>query len=196
MRKALDRLYIASGWTGALFIALICVLVFVQVLLNLVDRLSSLLTGSAIGLSIPSYSDFTGFFLAAASFFALAYTLREGGHIRVSLVIQNLAPGVRHFVEIWCVAAALAASGYFAWYMALLVGESFTYNDLSPGIVAVPIWLPQSAVLAGLAVLSIALLDDLVALLGGRKPSYDGKGENLLEGEEPVPVLERGAGHE
>ncbi len=171
---------------GAIFIALICALVFAQVLLNLVDRLSSLLTGSAIGLSIPSYSDFTGFFLAAASFLALAYTLREGGHIRVSLVIQNLAPRARHAIEIWCVSVALAASSYFAWYMALLVGESYAYNDLSPGIIAVPIWIPQSAVLAGLLVLSIALLDELVMLFSRRKPSYDGKGENLLEGEKPV----------
>ena len=53
-------------------------------MLNLIDRISSLLTGQAIGLTIPSYADFTGFFLAASSFFALAHTHREGGHIRVS----------------------------------------------------------------------------------------------------------------
>ena len=194
MRTALNRLYLLSGWTGAVFIALICLLVFAQVLLNLVDRLASVLTGSAIGLSIPSYSDFTGFFLAAASFFALAYTLREGGHIRVSLVIQNFSPRLRHMIEIWCVAAALVVTAYFAWYMGLLVGESLTYNDLSPGIIAVPIWIPQSAVLLGLAVLGIALVDELVMLLKGGKPSYDGKGENLLEGDEPAAG--QGVGHE
>ncbi len=184
MRKALDRLYIISGWTGAMFIALICALVFAQVMLNLVDRLASLLTGSAIGLSISSYGDFTGFFLAAASFFALAYTLRQGGHIRVSLVIQTLSPRWRHFIEIWCVLLCLLVSGYFAFYLALLVHESFIYNDLSSGIIAVPIWIPQSAVLAGVVVLGIAFADELFTLLAGGEASYAGKGGNLLEGEE------------
>jgi len=69
MRRWLDALYIAAGWLAAGCIAGICLLVVCQVLLNLVDRLSTLLLGTAIGRTIPSYSDFTGFMLAAASFF-------------------------------------------------------------------------------------------------------------------------------
>lgn len=184
MRRFLDRLYRWSGALAASFIALICLLVFAQVMLNLVDRIATLSTGSAIGLAIPSYADFTGFFLAASSFLALAYTLREGGHIRVLLVIQNLGSKSRHLIEIWCVALALFTTAYFAYYTAGLVYESILYNDLSPGIVAVPIWIPQSAMLAGLVVLAIALADELHELLRGRQPSYTGKGENLLDGED------------
>ncbi len=183
MRQYLNRLYLWSGWIAAMFIAAICALVFAQVTLNLIDRISTLTTGYAIGLTIPSYADFTGFFLAASSFFALAHTHREGGHIRVSLIIQNLPPKARIAIEYWSVGLAVLATAYFTVYMALLVHESLTYNDLSPGIIPVPIWIPQSAVLAGLAVLTVALVDDFVRLLQGRKPSYEGKGEKLLEGE-------------
>lgn len=184
MRHYLNRLYLWSGWIAAFFIAAICAVVFAQVMLNLIDRISTLTTGSAIGLTIPSYADFTGFFLAASSFFALAHTHREGGHIRVSLIIQNLPPKLRRAVEFWSVGLAVLATAYFTFYMALLVFESFSYHDLSPGIIPVPIWIPQSAVMAGLAVLTIALIDDFVALMQGRPASYEGKGENLLEGEE------------
>lgn len=195
MRRYLNGLYHWSGWLAAFFIAAICALVFAQVMLNLVDRISSLVTGQAIGLTIPSYADFTGFFLAASSFFALAHTHREGGHIRVSLIIQNLPPKARKAIEYWSVGLALLATAYFTIYMALLVQESFIYNDLSPGIVPVPIWIPQSAVLAGLAVLTIALTDDFTSLLRGESPSYDGKGENLLEGEKlPGSVKAEGGG--
>ncbi|NNK14741.1 MAG: TRAP transporter small permease, partial [Desulfofustis sp.] len=90
MRKFLDSLYLASGWAAAFFIAAICSLVVAQVCLNLIDRISGLITGTAIGLTIPSYADFTGFFLAAASFLALAHTLRQGAHIRVTLLISHL----------------------------------------------------------------------------------------------------------
>jgi len=181
MRRILDSLYRASGWAAAAFILAICLLVMAQVVLNLIDKLASNFLGEAIGLTIPSYADFTGFFLAAASFLALAYTLREGGHIRVSLVVQNLPARYRHWVEVWCVAVSGAVTVYFSFFTAFLAYESFIYNDLSPGMVAVPIWIPQMAMLLGLVVLSIALIDELVTLLAGRTASYEGKGENLLE---------------
>ena len=187
MRSFLDWLYRMSGWVSAGFIAAICALVFAQVILNMIDRLSTFLTGSAIGLSIPSYADFTGFFLAAASFFALAFTLREGGHIRVTLFLQHISPRVRRFYEFWCIGLATAVSVYLTWYMGLLVLESFTYNDLSSGMVPVPLWIPQSGMFAGLIVLSIALVDELFGLLRGAGPSYHNKGENLLQDQEPIP---------
>ena len=180
VRRILDRLYIWSGYIGAGFIVAICAIVFTQVVLNAIDRVANLLTGSAIGLTIPSYSDFTGFFLIAASFFALAYALREGAHIRVTLVIQNTTGALRQAIEFFCVLLALSVAVYFCWYTAMLVYESYTFNDLSSGIIAVPIWIPQSTMVIGLTILSIALLDDLITLLRGGHPSYFDKGENLL----------------
>jgi len=41
--------------------------------------------------TIPSYSDFSGFMLAAATFLAMPYTFRSGGHIKVSLVTTHRA---------------------------------------------------------------------------------------------------------
>ncbi|WP_419905859.1 TRAP transporter small permease [Kiloniella sp.] len=181
MRQLLNKIYSISGWTAAFFIVAICLTVMAQVVLNLLDRISSVITGEAFGLTIPSYADFTGFFLAGASFLALAYTLRDGSHIRVSLVLQHLSPKTRHFVEIWCLGIASAMAIYFTAYTGFLVHESYTYNDLSPGMIAIPIWIPMLPMLIGLAVLSLALLDELVCVLCGRDPSYEGKGENLLE---------------
>ena len=181
VRRYLDGLYLASGWLAAIFIALICTLVVAQVSLNLVDRVSSVITGTAIGLTIPSYADFTGFFLAAASFLALAHTLREGGHIRVTLVISRLSRAWRRGVEIWCVAVAAAISCYFTWYTLLLVHASWSYHDLSTGMVAIPLWIPQSAMLLGLTVLSVALFDELSSVVRGKEPSYEENEENLIE---------------
>ena len=186
MRSFLNWLYRMSSLISASFIAAICILVFAQVIFNIVDRTSSLVTGTAIGLSIPSYADFTGYFLANASFFALAFTLREGGHIRVTLFIQHVPSRLRRLIEYWCVGLAAAVSIYFTWYMGLLVVESFVFNDMSSGMIPVPIWIPQSGMLAGLIVLSIALVDELFGLWSGTDPSYHNKGENLLEDQKPI----------
>ena len=181
LRKGLDRLYLASGWVAAASIMVIFLLVLCQVCLNAVDRLSGLLTGSAIGLTIPSYADFTGFFLAAASFLALAYTLREGGHIRVTLILTRLNDKLRHIFEIWSLLFCSTVAVYFTCYTFLLIRESYTYNDLSSGMIAVPIWIPQSTMLIGLIVLSIALIDELISVIRGNKPGHADAGESLLD---------------
>ena len=179
MRKFLDSLYLASGWTAAFFIGAICTLVVAQVCLNLIDRVSGLITGTAIGLTIPSYADFTGFFLAAASFLALAHTLRQGAHIRVTLLISHLPEPIARVLEFWCILVAAAISIFFSWYTAILVRESYDFHDLSPGMIAIPLWIPQTAMLIGLIILSIALIDEFIGLLHGRRPSYH---SNELEG--------------
>ena len=194
MRRWLDVLYKGSCWLGAGSIALICLLVVCQVLLNLLDRISTLLTGSAIGLTIPSYADFTGFLLAAASFLSLAYTLRQGAHIRVVLLVGRLPEKLQRLVEIWCIGFGLAISLYFTWYTAMLTYESYTYNDLSSGMIAVPIWIPQAAMLFGLFVLSVALLDELVAVARGNAPCYAEKGEQLLTAERQAESVSSSVG--
>jgi len=180
MRSALDNLYRLAGGLAAAFIVAIVVVVFVQVCLNLADKIAAAIAGTGLGLTIPSYADFTGFFLAAATFLALAYALREGGHIRVTLLLGRLPARAQHRFEIAVVAIALAMSAYASWFIILLVYESFEYGDRSSGMVSVPLWLPQLPVAFGLIILTIALLDELVGLLRGRTASWDGKGENLL----------------
>jgi TRAP-type C4-dicarboxylate transport system permease small subunit len=180
MRKFLDSLYLASGWLAAFFLAAIGLLVVVQVFLNLIDRVSTVVTGTAIGLTIPSYADFTGFFLAAASFLALAHTFRAGGHIRVSLLISNLPAKAARAVEFWCLGISAAITGYFTWYSGVLLWQSYSFHDLSPGMIAVPLWIPQSGMLIGLAVLFVALLDELIGLLSGRRPCYLEHGDKIL----------------
>ena len=180
MRKLLDFLYLSSGALAALFLVGIVVLVFAQVVLNLIDKIAAGVFGNAIGLTIPSYSDFTGFFLAAASFLALAYTLRGGAHIRVTLVTGLLGQRWQNFFEWAALIVAAGMTGFAAYYVVLLVLESHEFGDMTSGMVSIPLWVPQAPVALGLIVLTIALIDELVTLALGGRPSYEGKGENLL----------------
>ncbi|WP_299793725.1 TRAP transporter small permease [uncultured Marivita sp.] len=180
MRATLDFIYRASGGLAAFFILAIVVLVSAQVCLNLADKIAAGFTGTGIGLTIPSYADFTGFFLAASTFLALAYALRAGGHIRVTLLIGRLSKGPQRVFEIAVVTVALAMSAYATWYVILLVYESIEFGDRSSGMVSVPLWLPQLPVALGLVILTLSLVDELVGLLRGHPASWEGKEENLL----------------
>jgi len=180
MRRLLDALYLYSGVIAALFIMAIVAVVFAQVCLNLTDKIYSAFAGRAIGLTIPSYSDFTGFFLAAASFFALAYTLRSGGHIRVTLITGLMPPRMRSIFEALALFVGLAMAGYATFYMFDLIHETVEFGDMTSGIVSIPLWIPQMPVLVGLAILTIALADEFILVLRGKSPTYEGRGENLL----------------
>lgn len=198
MRNGLNLLYRGSGALAALFIVAICALIALQVLCNVlneaynkIDGLIVSYGGESLGwdvlLQIPSYAEFTGFFLAAASFLALAYTLRAGGHIRVSLIIQHCHGGLRRYLELWCITVAGALSGYFTYYMASLVMDSLAFGDVSVGMVPVALWIPQSTLTFGLAVLTIALVDEFAAVLRGEEPNYD-RGDDFLLGAEGAEV--------
>jgi len=59
--------------------------------------------------------------------------------------------------------------------------ESLEYYDLSPGIVPVPLWIPQAAMVLGLAVFTIALWDDFICTAAGWSPSTGNDGEETAE---------------
>ncbi len=172
MRKKLDWMYAASEVLAALFIVGICLIVLVQVVFNIIDKVVVALGSEAIGLVLPSYAELTGNFLAAATFFALAGALNHGAHIRVTLVIRNLSPAWHKVIEGWCCALALAITGYFAFWSLNLVYESWKFDDLSPGILPIPVWIPQLPMPLGLICLTIALADSLYQVLRGSEPQY------------------------
>ena len=167
MRKVLDNLYIASGAIAALLIAAICLLVTTQVIFNLITKFG----GSQIAMTIPSYAEFAGYYLAASSFLALAYTFIQGGHIRVTLLLGTLnGKPTRLVAEIFSLSICAGCSIFATYYFIHLVMESFQFGDKSAGIIAIPILIPQAPVAIGLVIFSIALVDVLVQTIQRRTP--------------------------
>lgn len=160
MRKFLERLYTGSGVLAGVFLILIAALSLAQI------------SGRMLGFDAYSFDDFAGFCMAASSFLGLAHTYRRNEHIRVAIVVDRLGGGKRRVMEALCLTASAFLIGFFAWYAADMVLTSYQINDVSQGLVAVPLWVPQSGMALGLAIMSIALLDDLVCVLAGGTPSY------------------------
>jgi TRAP-type C4-dicarboxylate transport system permease small subunit len=157
MRSLLARLYRGCGALAAVFLVGVCLCSLYSI------------GGSLFGYVARSADDFGGFCLAAASFLALAYTFGGGEHIRVTLVLDKLAGGPRRALELWCLSAGAFLSGYFAYYSVKMTYLSWVLKDVSQGLVAVPLWLPQSAMALGTTVLFVAMVEKLVDVArGGR----------------------------
>ncbi|MBE0625398.1 MAG: TRAP transporter small permease [Burkholderiales bacterium] len=160
MRKFLEGLYTGSGVLAGVFLILIAALSLAQI------------CGRVFGFDAYSFDDFAGFCMAASSFLGLAHTYRRDEHIRVSMLVDRLTGGKRRTLEMLCLAASAYLVGYFTWYAADMALTSYQINDVSQGLVAVPLWLPQSGMATGLFIMTIAMLDDLVTVLAGGTPSY------------------------
>ncbi len=161
MRKLLDSLYEGAAWLAALFMIGLLVMVLLSI------------AGRQFHFHLPGTDAYAGYFMAASGFLALASTLKRGEHIRVTLVLGALKGGTRRGMEIWALAAATALSVLSAYYSGRLVWQSRSFNDVSTGTDATPLWIPQLAMALGTAVLAIAFLDELVLELRGRRGITD-----------------------
>lgn len=160
MRSFLDKLYAGSGYLAGACIVLITIMILAQIV------------GRWFGVIIPSTEDFSGYLLAAASFLALAYTFRHGGHIRVTLLVHRFPPALQKIMTIVVLLVFTVIVAYGAYHLSYLVYESWDFDELSQGYIPVPLWIPQLPMALGAIILLIALLDDLLAALRGGTPTF------------------------
>lgn len=184
MRAILDRLYGAALWLSALCLVSIATLVGLQVGARMLDAGLKLAGLPQTGFVILSLSEIAGYLLAAASFLALAATLKGGVHIRVTMFLAMIPEGGRRAAEIVALAFATLVSAYGAWHIAVLAYDSWRFNELSPGLIPVPLVYPQAAMAAGAALLVVAFLDELVVTLTRGRPSFRQAEDAITLGQE------------
>ena len=172
MRKLLDGLYAGALALACLALATIALLVLLQVGARALDRAAMALGFGRIGLAIPSLAEFGAFLFVAAAFLALPATLRGAGHVRVTLLLRLLGPRGDRLMTLGVLLAGLGLALFAAWHAGAQAAASWARGSVSYGLVPVPLWLPQSAMVAGLALLAVALLDEAVAVLRGRGAAF------------------------
>ena len=153
LRKFLDGLYWLAGALAA------CCLIAILALI--VAQMVARWTGEVL----PGAPDYAGYAMAAASFLAFANALNKGYHIRVSILLNAVGAGVRRIIEIWCFAIGAAITWYFVFYAQRFVYWSWKFNEVSQGQDKTQLWIPQSLMLIGAAILAIALTDHLIRLI-------------------------------
>ena len=158
MRALLDTLYRLAGALAA--VGMIATLVMV----------ASGIFARPFGIYLPGTDDYAGYAMAACGFLALAYTFKHGEHIRVSLVIERLGPRLRRLTEWFAHAAGLVVAAALAWYAVELAWQSHEFDEISQGIDATPLWIPQLAMAIGAVILLIAVVDDFIQVSLGREP--------------------------
>jgi len=167
----MHRVYLGGAVLAAMCMVLIALLTLTQVI------------GRAMGLMIVDAGEIAGYAMAASIFLALAYTLREGGHIRVSLLLSYVGPRFRRVMEMWCLLCFSALAIFFAYSCIGFVIDSYTFGDVSTGMMVIPLWIPQIPMALGTVLLALALIQETIRVMFGHEPIYEIKESQGLSGD-------------
>jgi TRAP-type C4-dicarboxylate transport system permease small subunit len=156
MRKA----YATGAVLAGIFLVMIVLITLFQVLSRLVG---------AVG---PDAGELAGYAMAAAIFLSLAHTFRNGGHVRVNLLLLHVRPSARRVLEYWCLGVLAAVAAMFALFSVQLVHDSYVMGDVATGMLPVPLWIPQLSMAAGSILFFVSVIDELVHMVRGKEQRY------------------------
>tara|TARA_Y100001970_G_scaffold208118_1_gene253593 strand:- start:121 stop:609 length:489 start_codon:yes stop_codon:yes gene_type:complete len=152
----LKKIYRFSGYIAASFL----ILVAIFILIGIASRI--------FGFYIRGLAEYSGYCMAASSFFALAYTFVEGGHIRITLFLEKASGVKKKFLEIWCLIIASFYSGYLAFYFIKMLKISFEFQERSEGADEILIWIPQTSVAIGSLIFFICVFHQFILKIFSR----------------------------
>ena len=160
LRRFLDALYLVAGYVAACCILLIMLLMIAQSIL----REMHVRTGAV--------NDVVAWLCAAAAFFAMAHAFKHGDFVRVTLLLEKISPAAQRRFEIGALAIAAVAVGYLAWWANRFTWDSFVFDETAQGLLPIKMWIPQSTFAIGAILLFVAVVDELVVVVRGGRPSY------------------------
>lgn len=150
--SALDRVYLYCGYLAAFFMFLIFVVTMFQIV------------GRYIGVNPRGLTDYVGYFMGASVFLAFAHTFNRGAHVRIELFLTILGKH-RHWAEklsFLITSVMVVCLAYYAWWA---VYWSFTLGDMSQGLDATPLWIPQLSMAIGFSLFALSVVDHSFRLL-------------------------------
>jgi len=157
LNNILKSIYNYSGYIAAGFL----VLVAIFILTGIISRI--------FGFYIRGLAEYSGYCMAASSFFALAYTFYDKAHIRITLFLEKLEDKKRKFTELWCLSVASFFSGFMAFYFIKMIIVSIKFEERSEGADEIFIWIPQTSLAIGSSIFFICVFHHLIFSIIGKK---------------------------
>lgn len=146
VNKLADGAAVLAGIAIVAILALVCV----EVLLR------------PFRISLLVVDEVCGYLNAAAVFLGLAYTLRDGGFIRVELVYDNLKGAVKQAVRWFIVVTGTVYVAVLLYFTIIHVYYLHQKDVRAVSIIETPEWIPQTAAIVGLACLLLQLVAFIV----------------------------------
>lgn len=156
--------------SALLAIACLCALLLLVLIQTVMGLLSAYFPAAASAMSVSW--EYAGYLMGVAFMLGMAQTLRQGGHIRVSLLFDALKPSLRRVADFVASAAAFAITATLAVSLTTMAIRALATNSLSTASLT-PLWIPNSAFALGACLFAFQLFVRMVALLAGLPPEEE-----------------------
>lgn len=125
--------------------------------------------------SLQVTDEIGGYLLVAMTFLSMSVAEAHGAFHRVELIQARVGRNVRMISQIIFDLMSLGASALVAWQLTRLTLNSWRAEDVAPTPLLTPLWLPQSTMAVGMALLCFALVRTIIAKVNNvrkrRRPS-------------------------
>ncbi|MCX7684731.1 MAG: TRAP transporter small permease [Acetobacteraceae bacterium] len=126
--------------------------------------IAEVLLTSFFATSQPWVIEYAIFLQAAVLFAGSGWALRQGAHIRVSVLLAALPAGPRRLLDMAATAFALGILAFAAWALLQQWLRSLDLGSRSFYPMQTPLWIPQGVLTLGVWLLVLALAARLVRL--------------------------------
>jgi TRAP-type C4-dicarboxylate transport system permease small subunit len=113
--------------------------------------------------SLQVTDEIGGYLLVAMTFISMSVAEAHGAFHRVELIQTRVGKTVRMISQIVFDLMSLGASALVTWQLTRLTLNSWRAEDVAPTPLQTPLWLPQSTMAIGMALLCFALLRTIIA---------------------------------
>jgi TRAP-type mannitol/chloroaromatic compound transport system permease small subunit len=142
--------------------------------------------GAGLGLPTTQVTDeISGYMLALAATWGLAYALRCGSHVRVDVLFPHLTAKLRAGVDFIAFLFMAVFAGVVSWKIWALVADSWESGLRSSTYLLTPLYVPQFILGVGFTLLTLSAALIALAMLAGWEPA----GLAAREGPAEPPVL-------
>jgi len=161
-------------WLGRIAFGLVLVGAFVVVLLTALIGYS-VFWRYVLGVPVTWTDELSGYLVVLMVMVGVSEALRRGDHINVDLVVGRLAPAKQRWVAAWSMLAVIALGVVLLLDAINAVRGVYAMGLVSEGYLEIEMWIPQSAIILGAAMLTVSALVGLWRTLAGF-PAVDRRG--------------------
>ena len=163
-----DRLAI---WAAALAAACL--------LLMAVLMMGEVIARSAFTQSLVFSWEFSGYLMGATFLFGAAYTLRSGGHVRVSLLAEHMPPKIARGLDYFSTLVGIVVAAYILYALCDLTYSSYKRDIVSFTPTQTPLIIPQGVLAVGGLLLFLQMVARLIRLIRGEAPDLEHEDQSL-----------------
>ena len=161
--RAVDIASISSGWVAIVFMWLLAMVTFTDILSRLF-----------LHRSLPGNLEIATILLEGIVFMGVAWTLRAGGHVQIGLLSSRLSQRSHRWLMLFLAIVAIGTVGFIAFHAWRGLVELYVMNIVGESELYIPKWWSWTPFLVGLVLLVMqfgaGIVENIISPRATREP--------------------------